>query len=216
MATIHPITHEFDPIEDPPSPGLRLSEEEFVAWCVGHPGVRAEWVDGEISVMSPGSTEHVDLYGFLNAVMRGFVEQHDLGRVYGPELIARFRAGERLLRRLPDVLFVSSTRLHLLRPTYLDGPPDLVVEIVSPESVARDWREKYLEYEAAGVREYWVIDPLTRNVEASRRVGEAFSRIVAVEGRVASEVLPGFFLRPDWLWREPLPKVRDVLRDLGV
>lgn len=41
----------------------------------------------------------------------------------------------------------------------MDGTPDLIVEVTSPESLARDRGEKYVEYEAAGVREYWLIDP---------------------------------------------------------
>lgn len=40
------------------------------------------------------------------------------------------------------------------------------MEIVSPDSVARDWREKYFEYQRAGVREYWVLDPLVPTIEA--------------------------------------------------
>ena len=113
-------------------------------------------------------------------------------------------------------MFVARERSGLVHRTYLDGPPDLVVEIVSPDSVARDYREKYLDYQAAGVREYWIVDPLSQTLEASRLEDAAYRPIAEADGRVSSAVLPGFFLRPEWLWRQPLPKVRDVLRDLGV
>lgn len=216
MATLHPPAHEVEPLETDPHPGRRMTEEEFVAWCRGFERVRAEWVDGEVVVMSPVNLEHLCLSEFLFRVMVDFVEARDLGAVHGADFINRFRAGDRLLRRLPDLWFVTKGRLDLLRPTYLDGPPDLAVEIVSPDSVARDYREKYLDYQAAGVREYWIIDPLTDNLEAFHRAGGAFRPIAEAEGRVASEVLPGFFLRPDWLWQDPLPKVREVLRELGV
>jgi Uma2 family endonuclease len=218
MATIDAIEQDLEPLETPSPPRRRMTEEEFVEWCRGFENLRAEWVDGEVVVMSPANLNHVDLCGFLIAVMRVFVEYHDLGRVFEQEFTCRFRSGPRLLRRLPDILFVARDRLNLLQPTYLDGPPDLVIEIVSPDSTARDWREKYLDYEAAGVREYWIIDPLSKVLEVSRREGEAlhFQPIAESEGRVASEILPGFYLRPAWLWQEPLPKVRDVLRELGV
>src|SRR5947207_3233299 len=59
----------------------------------------------------------------------------------------------------PDLLFVSREREHLLTRTYLDGPADLAIEIISPDSIDRDRRDKFAEYEAAGVREYWLFDP---------------------------------------------------------
>ncbi|MGQ9574940.1 MAG: Uma2 family endonuclease [Thermoguttaceae bacterium] len=53
----------------------------------------------------------------------------------------------------------------MLRASDLHGAPVLAIEIVSPDSEARDWREKDLEYESGGVREYGVIDPMSRHVE---------------------------------------------------
>ena len=61
--------------------------------------------------------------------------------------------------REPDLIFVRKERLPLLKPTYFDGAPDLVVEVASPESLGRDRGEKFVEYERAGVEEYWLIDP---------------------------------------------------------
>jgi Uma2 family endonuclease len=195
-----------------------MTEEEFVDWCRRFERVRAEWADGEVIVMSPANIDHVDVTDFLGAVLRVFVENHDLGRTFVQEFTSRYRSGSRLVRQLPDILFVAKARLHLLHPTYLDGPPDLAIEVVSPDSVARDYRDKYLDYQAAGVREYWIVDPLARAVEAWRLDPQAgaYQRIAEAEGRIASEVLPGFFLRPDWLWRDPRPRVTDVLRELGL
>src|SRR5438105_4553065 len=113
MATLH----DFDQAvpESILAPDRPMTEEEFEAWCRDHEDVRAEWVDGEVIVMSPAHTEHADIGGFLNAVVRGFVEHHDLGRVYGPEHTTRFRSGSRLLRLVPDVYFVTAARLNLLQ-----------------------------------------------------------------------------------------------------
>jgi Uma2 family endonuclease len=217
MAATHPDTYDVEPplIEHP---GRRLTEDEFVAWCHPFERVRAEWVDGEVIVMSPVNLGHLRLSGFLYRIMAGFAESHQLGEVNGPEFASRFRVGPRIMRRLPDVWFVRTDRLHLLKPTYLDGPPDLALEIVSPDSVDRDYREKSRDYQAAGVREYWIVDPISENLEVSRLDAQTgqFVRIPEAEGRVASEVLPGFFLRPQWVWSDPLPRVAGVLRELGV
>jgi Uma2 family endonuclease len=213
MSTIERATDPVELADETPPPRLRMTEEEFVAWC--KEDVRAEWVDGEVIIMSPASYRHVAIEAFLIRVLGEFVEHFDLGEVLGVEFMIRLPEQRR--RRMPDILFVSEARRHLIRKNHLEGAPDLAIEVVSPDSVSRDWREKYLEYQAAGVREYWVIDPLPQLLEAYALGADGlYHRIEEVEGRVASVLLPGFFLRPPWLWQERLPRVRDVLRELGV
>ena len=90
------------------------------------------------------------------------------------------------------------------------------MEIVSPDSIARDWRDKYHAYEAAGVPEYWVIDRPSQRLVAYRLGDNGYELIPESDGVVRSAVLPGFFIRPKWLWQDPLPKVAEVLRELGV
>jgi Uma2 family endonuclease len=189
-----------------------MTESQFVAWCDAD--TRAEWVNGEVILMSPVNWEHGDLVQFLTAVLRTFVEEGDLGRTQGLEYQVRF--AEIPSRRVPDLLFVSKDRMDLAGPDHFEGAPDLVVEIVSPDSTARDWREKYHEYESVGVREYWVVDPQHRRVEAYElAAGKRYRLIPEKEGVIRSRVLRGFFLKPAWLW-PPRPKVRAVLKELGV
>ena len=196
----------------PPSPP-RMTEEAFVAWC--DEDVKAEWVDGEVIEMTPSSVKHVRLAGFLLQIMGSFARHHRLGEVLGPECPVRLAAQR--TRRVPDLLFVARERADIIRPTHIEGPPDLVVEIVSPESVARDWREKYLEYEAARIGEYWVVDPMAERVEAYALNEEhRYAVLPEKEGRIESRTLPGFFLQPAWLWQEPLPNPLEILKTLGV
>ena len=107
-------------------------------------------------------------------------------------------------------------RLALVEPNHLEGPPDLVMEIVSPESVTRDRRIKFREYETAGVREYWIVDPITRTVEQYAHDGTAYRLAPAHEGRFESAVVPRWYVRPAWLWAEPRPSVLAALAELGV
>ena len=210
-----PETVDVNEVSDrKPHPGRRMTEEEFVAWA--DEDTRAEWVDGEVIVMAPANFEHISIVDFVNGVMRIFAEERDLGDVYS-EGTSRITWGESVRRRVPDVMFVSKDRRRLLRENHLEGPPDLAVEIVSPDSAARDWREKYLEYERAGVREYWVVDPMTRRVEAYA-LGEdrTYARIPEREGAFHSTVLPGFFLKQTWLFEERRPMTREVLKEMGI
>jgi len=190
-----------------------MTEEAFVAWC--DEDVKAEWVNGEVIEMTPSNVKHVDIAGFLLILMRAFATHHNLGTVLGPECPIRLAAQR--TRRVPDLLFVAQERADIIQPTHIEGPPDLVVEIVSPESVARDWREKYLEYEAAGIREYWVVDPMAERVEAyALDEAHRYAVLPEKEGRIESRILPGFFLQPAWLWQETLPNPLEVLKTLGV
>ncbi len=188
-----------------------MSEEEFEAWC--DEDVKAEWVEGEVIVHSPAQVKHVLIAGFLLNTMGLFARHHDLGVVMGPEFQIRLRG----CRRVPDVIFVRKDQAELIRSTYVDGPPNLAVEIVSPDSVERDWREKYLEYEANGVGEYWIVDPINEQIRCYV-LNEQRQYITVQEqgGVLKSAALPGFWLRTDWLWQAPLPNPLDVLRQLGV
>lgn len=210
---MHRPAEGLDISERHPFGDRKVSEEEFAAWR--DEDARAEWVDGEVIVMSPANYEHVTLDGWILSILRIFAEHHDLGEVIGPEL--QIRLAKQRRRRVPDILFVAKERRQIIHANHVEGAPDLVMEIVSPDSVSRDWREKYQEYDSAGVREYWVLDPMSENGEAyTLSAQNTFQSTDEKDGKVISTVLPGFYLRPEWLWQKPLPKVLDVLRELGV
>ena len=195
-----------------PSQPVHMSYEEFLDWA--DEDTLAEWVEREVIMTSPASEPHQNLVGFLSSVLRTFVEQHELGQL----LVAPFQMKLETSGREPDLLFIGSDRLDRVHRTYLDGPADLAIEIVSPESAGRDRGEKYYEYEAAGIPEYWLLDPQTARAEFYQLGPEGQYRLVApdTEGVYRSAVLPGFWLRVDWLWQQPLPRVLDVLRELNV
>lgn len=193
-------------------PRRRMTEEEFLAWI--RSTTRAEWVDGEVEMMAPANFGHTDLNDWLTMILRGYVRHRDLGVCLSRDFFVRFATQRRL--RLPDLLFVSKTRRHLIQPTRLEGAPDLIIEVVSPDSGSRDWRKKYDEYERAGVREYWIVDPLSQRVELYVLVQGKYRQVKERNGKLASRVLPGFYLRTEWLWQDPLPNELQVLRELGV
>jgi len=194
------------------SPYPRMTYEEFLEKC---DATRAEWVDGEVIVMSPPSIRHQRIVGFLYALLQFFVESHELGVVF----VAPFQMSLsfRPSGREPDVLFVRQGRLSLLQRNFLDGPADLVIEVVSPDSRSRDRTEKYSEYQQAGVGEYWVIDPKRRRAEFFVHDETATYKPAPTEdGVYSSSLLPGLWLKVDWLWQETLPTLMFVLKEWGL
>jgi Uma2 family endonuclease len=177
---------------------------------------RADWVDGEVQMMAAVSIEHGTLVGRIGTILRMFVEALDAGTVNGPEFMVRPPRQRR--RRLPDLLFLSKDCAAALRPDHLEGAPDLIVECVSPDSVARDRREEYNEYERAGGRQYWVIDRGGGRMEgyAIAEEGRKYKPIPLVNGRLVSGAVGGFFLKPDWLLGETTTLSPTAPRELGI
>ena len=174
----------------------------------------AEWVEGRIVTLSPASEAHQELKGFLVTLLRRFVRRRGLGRVLDAPF--QVKLGPELPGREPDILFVRTERVHLFRGRYFDGAPDAVLEIVSPDSRVRDRGEKFYEYEAAGVREYWLVDPDRQQAEFYRLDERGRYRMVVPDsqGVFRSEAVPGFWLCIEWLWQDPLPDEGEILARL--
>ena len=191
-------------------PATKITYEEFPNWDGENQHV--EWVDGEIVEMSPISDRHEDLSGFLKPLLRLFVEAHQLGIIRGEPF--QMKPALSLPGRAPDFFFIANAHLDRLRNTYLEGPADLVVEIISPESRVRDRGEKFFEYEQGGVSEYWLIDPVRRQAEFYQLGTDGIYRpaVLDAEGRYHSAVLPGLWLQVDWLWQTPLPPLLSILK----
>lgn len=195
--------------EPPAKP--KMTYAKFLAWA--DEDTLAEWVDGEVVMTSPASDRHQDLARFLTVGLSNFVEMRGLG-VIRP---APFQMKLPDSGREPDLIFVAAQHMERLRNTYLDGPADLAIEVLSPESASRDRGEKFYEYARGGVPEYWLIDPLRKWAEFYR-LGEfgLYEPIFSGrEGIFHSEVLPGFWLRVEWLWQEPLPNSLRVLGEIA-
>ncbi len=175
-------------------------------------GQKADLIDGVIYVASPENTEANNLFVWLLGVMDTFAEENELGEVFGTRVA--FRLGDRGGPE-PDIAFVRKDRLHLVEEGFVRGAPDLAVEIVSPDSIDRDYERKREQYQQAGVLEYWIVDPLERKVTLLRlgKDGE-YREVRPRKGILQSKALPGFWLRIEWLFQEPLPKKSTALKEL--
>lgn len=185
-----------------PLPPQPITYEAFLDWL--DEDILAEWVDGAIEMASPASLRHQVITQFLTEVFSTYVRLHDLGRV----VTAPFQMKITKSGREPDIIFVAKAHLDRLKSIFVDGPADLVVEVVSPESATRDSTTKYAEYSAASIPEYWLIDPRVEEATFYQldATGRAYQEITpGANGVYHSQALPGFWLRVGWLWEQPLP-----------
>ncbi len=195
-------------------PQGKILFEEFLAWA--DEDTRAEWEDGEVIMASPASIEHQDLGSWLEMILRGYVRRRKLGRVVDAPFVVLLQATQQ--GREPDLLFIKTENLGRLQRTYVEGPPDLVVEIISPESVSRDRGRKFVEYESEGIPEYWLIDPIRRQADFYQLSDEGHYRLALpdAEGIYHSRSVADFWLNVEWFWQTPLPDELSILRQLGV
>ena len=188
---------------------LRMSYEDWLAWVPAQE-VRSEWVDVEVIVYMPTTLLHGLITGFVYRLLAAYVEFLDLGVVVMESIHMRLvNAG-----RVPDILFVGHANRDRLTNQRLTGAADLVVEVISDDSVERDTVDKVAEYAAAGVPEYWLVDARTGHAGARffRLVGDQYQEAFAeADGRYHSTAVPGFWLRPEWLRQDPLPNALTCL-----
>ena len=202
------MSHPMGPL--PASPRPRMTFEEFLCSPYG----RAEWVDGEVFELSPENLDYQGVAEFLHPLLYEFVEHHGLGRVFLNYVI---KTGPQSPARVPDLMFVATANRHRIRRNYVEGPADLAVEIVSPDSVTRDRKVKRREYEEGGVQEYWLIDPLEGRAHfLALEDGRYRPLPVGADGAVRSRVLPGVWLKPEWLLSEPRPRITEIQRAWGI
>ncbi len=201
-------------LEQPHIHRLTMSYEAYLAY--GDDTTRTEWVDGEVIVYMPPRDEHQRILGFLHILLSLFVDLKELGRTQlAPFEVKLWEGGP---SREPDLLFASEAKRANFSSKRFSGAPDLAVEIISPGSLYIDRNDKFREYERAGVQEYWLVDsrPEQKRADFYRLDDEGRYALFATEAddKVASEVLEAFWLRPSWLWQEPLPNPLAALAEI--
>ncbi|MCS7208569.1 MAG: Uma2 family endonuclease [Fimbriimonadales bacterium] len=198
-----------------PVPTEPVSFEQFIEWL--DENTHAQWVDGKVILKVPVPVRHQDSNSTLHAILRNWLDYHQLGRVYHPPFQVKLTLPDgRQRSREPDIVVILNDRPNQMTEQYFNGAPNLIVEVLSPTTRTIDCGEKFAEYEAAGVPEYWLIDPEREYAEFWQLDAAGAYRVAwaGSEGVYRSRVLAGFWLRVEWLWRQP--SVFEVLREWGL
>jgi Uma2 family endonuclease len=181
---------------------IRLTHADFELFP--EDGKRHELIDGEHYVTPSPNTRHQTVALNLAVLIGNYLDAHPVGRLF----MAPFDV---VLTDVdvvePDLVYVSLERVvDVLTPKHVRGAPDLVAEIGSTSTRARDETIKRRLYERAGVPEYWYIDPDVDMVRVYRREGDHFARpseLSRESGDVlATALLPGLEMPLVRIFRE--------------
>jgi Uma2 family endonuclease len=171
--------------------GVRMTADEY--FDLPDDGFRYELVHG-VLVMSPSPMPwHQGVAVEILAQLMFFLRSHPVGKALAETDVhlGVDESGDDLVYR-PDVVFFSTQRARGKSQRLV--PPDLVVEVISPDSRRRDTLTKRADYERAGVSEYWIIDPPRETMTFLRLQAGKFVEIPPATDSFPRQAVPGFTL----------------------
>ena len=149
-------------------------------------GTNVQLIQNQL-IMSPApSTTHQKILGRIFKKLDDFVEKNELGEV-GLAPYDVYLDDENAYQ--PDILFVSKENGYKIQENGLHGAPDLVIEILSPSNASYDKKGKKDIYEKAGVKEYFMVDPYTKNVSHFLLVQDEYHELENTTGEFVSVIL---------------------------
>ncbi len=151
---------------------------------------KVEFIEGEVIVHSPARNRHLCAKLELAALLKYFVQHHGLGEVRDEKCLCVFPRND----YEPDIVFFGHEKTAALTPDTMKFPvPDFVVEVLSPTTEKYDRGVKHEDYEAHGVREYWIVDAEAESVEQYVLEEGAFRLLLkSGSGDIESRVVPDF------------------------
>jgi Uma2 family endonuclease len=185
----------------PAAGDTRLTYDDFLLFP--DDGRRHELIDGEHYVTPSPTLRHQVLIGRLHFEIELFLRAHaGLGRVFLSPLDVLFTKWDVVE---PDLLFVSADQDGILTPKNVQGPPALVVEVLSPSTRKTDEHIKRRLFDRGGVREYWIVDPELDVVKVyARQRDGSFQRVAELSREthdtLSTSLLPGLSIPLDSLF----------------
>jgi Uma2 family endonuclease len=156
-------------------------------------GWRYEVLRGVLHMAPAPSSKHQATLRNFSFLLMIFLERNPLGEIYFAPIDVLLPSGLASPVQ-PDLVFLVNERRHLVKEQFIDGAPDLIVEVLSPSNWLDDRRTKFAIYAEAGVQEYWIADPRERTLEVFALRAGAYEQVgrFGRGEKARSIVLPGF------------------------
>ena len=167
----------------------KITFEEFRQFPID--GKRYELVCGEVHMTPVPATRHQAIVQNLAMSLGSHVIKNNLGEVYTAPLDVRLGRDTALQ---PDLIFISNARAGIILENWIEGAPDLAVEVSSPSTATYDRATKLPVYTESGVSEYWLVDSQAKTVEVLKLQGKKY----LVDAFLAGEQVPTSDFFPGW------------------
>lgn len=186
-----------------------VSAEDYLAQ---YAETHHEWVEGVVFKMAPASARHTLLTQYLIQWFNTYFALNPIGKMFHDPFVMQMDTTGSF--REPDLQVILNDNPGQLTETGMIGPADICIEIVSPESVGRDYGQKFHEYETVGVREYWIIDPLRQRCDFNRRNESGLYTVITPDdaGYYHTPLLPKLALYVPTVWQDPLPNIIEIVQ----
>ena len=187
-----------------------ITEDEF--WKLSDEDTNYELIDGVLVIHSPASTEHEQIFSYLNRVLGFYVEEKEIGALLGSRLVMRL---DPKWNPEPDLMLILSENRYRIKDTRVEGPADLVIEILSKATREIELEKKVPKYLECGVKEIWIIDPENKEFSVyngdNKNTWDADMQELTIE----SKILTDFVLKPVWLWNRQNFPVNQIIKKMS-
>ncbi len=163
-------------------------------------GAPYQLIEGELVMTPAPNPRHQIILGRLFMILYNFVEQRKMGIVLISP-VDLYLDDENAFQ--PDIIFISNEGQAVIKNDGIYGPPDLVMEVISPSTAHYDLKEKFRVYERTGVKEYWIVDPEMNSIEIYISKDKRLSLFARVEerGEIESPLLKDMKLNLENVFR---------------
>ena len=166
---------------------------------------RYEIYEGELEISGPPTPRHQAVLGQLLILLNGHVSAHGLGEVFPSPLDVKLSD---ISVVEPDLVYVAKARQEIIGERFIEGPPDLVIEVLSPSTASRDRRAKRGLYARHGVPHYWLFDLEEQSAVALNLVGTHYQQVAAPSGEDVffAPPFPDLAISLEQVFRDQFPR----------
>ena len=177
---------------------LKLDYDDYLNFP--NDGKRYEIIDGELYMTPAPQTRHQIVSMNIGRILANCIEDNDMGQIlYAPTDVVL--SDTSIVQ--PDLLFIRKEREHIIKKNFIEGAPDLIIEILSPSNEKMDRHTKMKHYALFGVSEYWIIDYEARILEQYVLKGHIFERIGVFDQDFSPSLFPHLTIRMSQIFKGP-------------
>ena len=156
-------------------------------------GERAELIDGRIYYMAPPSTRHQRILNYISTEINLYIRNNNGAYEVFPAPFAVFLDKDDKNYVEPDISVICDK--SKLEDKGCNGAPDWIVEVISPSTQRMDYSIKLFKYRTAGVREYWIVNPITKTVQIYSFDGEEDSSQFSFDDEIPVHIFDGLTIK---------------------